>query len=315
MKADSRWAGSSRSRGASKFSARVGAACAVVERAGPAELPAAIERFGATVCFTAPTAYRAMIPHLPGVDLSTLRICVSGGENLPRATFDAWREATGISLINGIGGTEVLHNYMSAGDGEVRPGSVGKVIPGYVAKVVDEDGREVAPGTAGRLALRGPIGCRYLDDVRQTAYVQDGWNMPGDSFVMDDDGYFWHQARSDDMIVSAGYNIAGPEVEDALLTHPAVQECGVVGAPDADRGTVVTAFVVLAPGHAGAARLARELQEHAKAVIAPYKYPRAVVFVDGLPRTPSGKLRRAELRRLASGEPPAVGPLPSMLRD
>ena len=290
------------------FSLRVGASFVVLEEAGPADLLAAIERFSATICFTGPTAYRAMIPHLGRSNISTLRMCVSGGEYLPKPTFEAWFEATGLRLINGIGGTEVLHNYISATEEEIRPGATGKVIPGYVAKVVDDDGNEVAAGTVGRLALRGPIGCRYLDDPRQTRYVQQGWNMPGDSFIQDRDGYFWYQARSDDMIVSAGYNIAGPEVEAALLTHPAVQECGVIGAPDPERGHVVKAYIVLAPGRSVANDLVRELQNHVKAEIAPYKYPRAIEFVDSLPKTPSGKLQRVELRRIAAGVRPGLGP-------
>ena len=282
------------------FPLRIGASFVVLERAGPDELPPAIERFRATICFTAPTAYRAMIPKLAAHDISSLRKCVSAGETLPRATFDAWFRATGLKLIDGIGGTEVLHIYISAVEEEIRPGSTGRAIPGYEAKIVDEEGRDVPPGTVGRLALRGPIGCRYLDDPRQTSYVQHGWNLPGDSFLMDEDGYFWYQARSDDMIISAGYNIAGPEVESALLAHPAVQECGVVGAPDGDRGQVVKAYIVAAPGHQPGDALARELQDFAKAEIAPYKYPRAIEFVEALPKTSSGKLQRVELRRRAT---------------
>lgn len=282
------------------FPMRIGASFVVLERAGPDDLPPAIERFRATICFTAPTAYRAMIPKLAAHDTSSLRKCVSAGETLPRATFDAWFRATGLKLIDGIGGTEVLHIYISAVEEEIRPGSTGRAIPGYEAKIVDEEGRDVPPGTVGRLALRGPIGCRYLDDPRQTSYVQHGWNLPGDSFLMDEDGYFWYQARSDDMIISAGYNIAGPEVESALLAHPAVQECGVVGAPDGDRGQVVKAYVVAAPGHQPGEALVRELQDFAKAEIAPYKYPRAIEFVETLPKTSSGKLQRVELRRRAA---------------
>ncbi|MDB5511614.1 MAG: 2-aminobenzoate-CoA ligase [Enterovirga sp.] len=284
------------------FPMRVGASYVVLERAGPDDLPPAIERFRATICFTAPTAYRAMIPRLAQHDMSSLRKCVSAGESLPRSTFEAWLKATGIKLIDGIGGTEVLHIYISAPEEEIRPGSTGRVIPGYQARIVDDDGREVPTGTIGRLALRGPVGCRYLDDARQTKYVQHGWNLPGDSFVQDADGYFWYQARSDDMIISSGYNIAGPEVEAALLTHPAVAECGVVGAPDQDRGSIVTAYVVLSPGQSGEAALVKALQDHVKAEIAPYKYPRAIVFVDALPKTPSGKLQRVELRRRAEAE-------------
>ena len=281
------------------FPMRIGGSFVVLERAGPDDLLPAIERFGATICFTAPTAYRAMIPKLGGFDIASLRKCVSAGESLPKGTWEAWRAATGLTLIDGIGGTEVLHIYISAPEDEVRPGSTGRVIPGYEARIVDEAGQEVPRGTVGRLALRGPVGCRYLDDPRQRAYVQHGWNLPGDSFVQDEDGYFWYQARSDDMIVSSGYNIAGPEVEAALITHPAVLECGVVGAPDPERGTIVKAYVVAAPGHAAGPDLARALQEHVKATVAPYKYPRAVAFVDALPKTSSGKLQRVALRRMA----------------
>ncbi len=283
------------------FPMQIGGSFVVVEKTGPDDLLAAIDRFRATICFTAPTAYRAMIPRLSGHDVSSLRKCVSAGETLPKAVWEAWRDATGIRIIDGIGGTEVLHIYISAAEDEIRPGSTGKVVPGYQARIVDEAGRPVPPGTIGRLALRGPVGCRYLDDPRQSAYVQDGWNLPGDSFVADEDGYFWYQARSDDMIVSAGYNIAGPEVEAALLTNPAVAECGVVGAPDPERGQVVKAYVVLAPGLTGDDALAKALQDHVKGEVAPYKYPRAVAFVDALPKTSSGKLQRVELRRMAAG--------------
>ena len=284
------------------FPMRVGGSFVVIEKAGPEDILPAIERFGATICFTAPTAYRAMIPRLPEHDISSLRKCVSAGETLPRGTWEAWHRATGIKLIDGIGGTEVLHIYISATADEIRPGSTGKAIPGYEARIVDEDGNEVPRGTVGRLALRGPVGCRYLDDPRQTKYVENGWNMPGDSFVQDADGYFWYQARSDDMIISAGYNIAGPEVEAALITHPAVMECGVVGAPDPERGQVVKAYVVLAPGHAADAALAKALQDHVKAEVAPYKYPRAIEFLSALPKTSSGKLQRVELRRMAADQ-------------
>ena len=282
------------------FPMRVGGSFVVLEKAGPDDLLPAIARFRPTICFTAPTAYRAMIPRLADHDISSLRLCVSAGESLPKGTWEAWHRATGIKLIDGIGGTEVLHIYISATEDEIRPGSTGKVIPGYEARIVDEDGEPVPPGTVGRLALRGPVGCRYLDDPRQSVYVQKGWNMPGDSFVQDQDGYFWYQARSDDMIVSAGYNIAGPEVEAALITHPAVLECGVVGAPDPERGQIVKAFVVLAPGFSGDAALVKALQDHAKAEVAPYKYPRSIAFVDALPKTSSGKLQRNELRRMAA---------------
>ena len=284
------------------FPLHVGAATILLERAGPDDLLAAAAQFGATVCFTAPTAYRAMLAKLGEHDISSLRKCVSAGETLPQATFDAWHAATGIKILDGIGATEMLHIFIGSPEDEIRPGATGRPVPGYEARVVDAEGNEVAPNTLGRLAVRGPTGCRYLADKRQRVYVRDGWNITGDTYLMDADGYFWYQARSDDMIVSAGYNIAGPEVETALLTHPAVAECGVVGAPDAERGQIVKAYIVLHPGHAGDAALTKLLQDYVKANIAPYKYPRAIEYVTALPRTQTGKLQRFELRRMA-GEP------------
>jgi 2-aminobenzoate-CoA ligase len=226
---------------------------------------------------------------------------VSAGEPLPKPTFDAWLAATGIKILDGIGATEMLHIFIGSPEHEVRPGATGRPVPGYQARVVDNSGHELPPHSIGRLAVRGPTGCRYLADPRQNQYVQNGWNIPGDTYLMDEDGYFWYQARSDDMIVSAGYNIAGPEVEAVLLEHPAVAECGVVGAPDEERGQIVKAYVVLRPGHTGDAASTRTLQDYVKANIAPYKYPRAVEYVTSLPRTQTGKLQRFELRRIASG--------------
>ncbi|WP_343713470.1 benzoate-CoA ligase family protein [Inquilinus sp.] len=288
------------------FPMRAGASTVLLERASPAELLDGIERFRPTICFTAPTAYRAMLAQKPGRDLSSLRRCVSAGEALPAATYEAWRDATGIEITEGIGATEMLHIFIASSPGAVRPGATGTVVPGYEAKIVDDDFNELPAGEAGRLAVRGPTGCRYLADDRQRAYVRNGWNLTGDTYRRDADGYFWYQARSDDMIVSAGYNIAGPEVENALLTHPAVQECGVVGVPDPDRGQIVKAYVVLKPGHAPDAATRKALQDHVKAEIAPYKYPRAVEFLERLPRTETGKLQRFQLRRMAT-EAPAPG--------
>jgi len=282
------------------FPLRVGAASILIEKASPDDLLAAIAKFGATVAFTAPTAYRAMLPKLAAHDVSSLRKCVSAGEALPKATFDAWLAATGIKILDGIGATEMLHIFIGSPEGEIRPGATGKPVPGYEARVVDAQGKEVAPNTTGRLAVRGPTGCRYLADKRQRQYVQDGWNITGDTYLMDADGYFWYQARSDDMIVSSGYNIAGPEVEAALLEHPAVAECGVVGAPDEERGQIVKAYVVLRPGYSGDAAATKSLQDHVKATIAPYKYPRTIEYVTQLPRTQTGKLQRFELRRMAA---------------
>jgi 2-aminobenzoate-CoA ligase len=284
------------------FPLRVGAATILIEKVAPDDLLAAIARFGATIAFTAPTAYRAMLAKLAANDVSSLRKCVSAGEALPKATFEAWLAATGIKILDGIGATEMLHIFIGSPESEVRAGATGRPVPGYEARVVDAAGNAVPPNTIGRLAVRGPTGCRYLADKRQRQYVQDGWNITGDTYLMDEDGYFWYQARSDDMIVSAGYNIAGPEVEAALLAHPAVAECGVVGAPDEERGQIVKAYVVLRGGYSGDAACTKVLQEHVKATIAPYKYPRAIEYVSQLPRTQTGKLQRFELRRMA-GEP------------
>ena len=238
--------------------------------------------------------------HKPGVfHLKSLKHTVSAGEALPDATRQLWKKATGIEMTDGIGGTEVIHIYIASAGQEVRAGSIGKVVPGYQAQIVDEDMKPVPIGTVGRLAVRGPTGCRYLDDPRQKDYVKDGWNLPGDTFVMDADGYFSYQARNDDMIISAGYNIAGPEVEGALMQHPAVAECGVVGAADLERGQVVMAFVVLKPSHSGSPELEKEIQEFVKQTIAPFKYPRRVVFCESLPRTETGKLQRFKLRQQA----------------
>ncbi len=285
------------------FPLRIGASTVLLEKAGPDDLLPAIMQHRATVCFTAPTAYRAMLSKLGDYDISSLRKCVSAGEPLPKGTFEAWHAATGIKLMDGIGATEMLHIFIAAREDEIRPGSTGKPVPGYEALVVDEEGRPLPPGSIGRLAVRGPTGCRYLADERQRKYVQDGWNITGDTYVMDEDGYFWYQARSDDMIISSGYNIAGPEVEAALLTHPAVAECGVVGAPDDGRGMVVKAYVVLRPGHEPGPGLTKALQDHVKAEIAPYKYPRVIEYVEALPRTQTGKLQRFELRRIAQEAP------------
>jgi 2-aminobenzoate-CoA ligase len=284
------------------FPLHAGAATVLLEKAPPDELLPAIAKYRATVCFTAPTAYRAMLPRLPEHDISSLRIGVSAGETLPKAVWDDWHAATGIELMDGIGSTEMLHIFVGSPQGAIRPGATGRPVPGYEARVVDENGKEVPPGTIGRLSMRGPTGCRYLDDERQKTYVRGGWNYSGDTYVMDEDGYFWYQARSDDMIVSSGYNIAGPEVEEALLTHPAVAECGVVGAPDPERGQIVKAYVVLRPGHAGDPDMVRTLQSFVKAEIAPYKYPRSVIFVDALPRTQTGKLQRFRLREMANAK-------------
>jgi 2-aminobenzoate-CoA ligase len=312
------------------FPLRFGAAAATIEQASPPALLEAIARFGVTHLGTAPTAYKAMLATGPqtvrpelveGLSslsaikqkgspstgsgrtegsalseaLKTLRYCISAGEHLPDATWSAWKERTGISITDGIGSTEMMHIFVSAAGDEIRPGSTGKAVPGYAATVLDSDGNPMDEGV-GRLAIRGPTGCRYLDDPRQRDYVQHGWNVTGDTYRRDANGYYWYLARSDDMIVSSGYNIGAPEVENALLSHPAVAECAVIGVPCRERGQKVKAFVVLASDARPSEDLTAELQAHAKRVIAPYKYPREIQFVEALPKTVTGKLRRSELR-------------------
>ena len=280
--------------GMALFALHAGAATYLLEFAMPENLCKAIEREKATVCFTAPTAYKVMIGMMDRYDLSSLRKGVSAGEHLPKSTWEAVHEATGIKLIDGLGSTELLHIFITSAGDDIRPGATGIPVPGYSATILDENGNEVPPGTVGKLAVKGPTGCRYLADERQKVYVENGWNVTGDAYLMDEDGWFWFQARADDMIISAGYNIAGPEVENALLCHSAVAECAVVGKPDPDRGMIVKAFVVSEAD--GTAELVKELQDHAKAEIAPYKYPREIEFVDALPKTGTGKIQRFKLR-------------------
>ena len=283
--------------GLALFPMRIGASTALAEKATPDVLPQIIYDRKATIVFTAPTAYRVMADTADAKHLASLKKGVSAGEHLPLAIFEAWRQKTGIKLIDGLGSTEMLHIFISTAGDDIRPGATGKAIPGYEAMVVDENGKPVPAGEVGRLAVRGPTGCRYLDDPeRQRVYVQNGWNLTGDSYKMDADGYFWYQARSDDMIISAGYNISGPEVEGVLLEHPKVRECAVVAAPDADRGMLVKAFVVLREAKDATPETVKALQDYVKAQIAPYKYPRAIEFIDALPRTETGKVQRFKLR-------------------
>ncbi len=279
------------------FPIRFGASSLLLEQASPPHLLKAIGEYKPTICFTAPTAYRAMAGMLDGHDVSSLKKCVSAGETLPVSVFEQWKEATDLKIIDGIGATEMLHIFISASGNDIRPGATGKAVPGYEAKVIDEEGNELPPGSVGRLAVRGPTGCCYLDNfTQQKKYVERGWNLTGDSYKLDADGYFWYQARSDDMIISGGYNIAGPEIENVLLEHESVMECAVVGEPDKERGHVVKAFIVLRTGHQPGPDLVKELQDFVKARIAPYKYPRSVEFTDTLPRTSTGKLQRYRLR-------------------
>jgi 2-aminobenzoate-CoA ligase len=278
------------------FPLRFGASTVPIEQPGPGALLEEISAHKVTTLFTAPTAYRALLDTGNDVDLSSLRKCVSAGEGLPRATSDAWFERTGIRIVDGIGSTEMLHIFISAAGEDIRPGSTGKPVPGYEAMVADDSMQPLPPGEVGRLAVKGPTGCRYLADSRQADYVVGGWNVTGDSYRIDEDGYYWFEARTDDMIVSAGYNISGPEVEGTLLGHEAVSECAVVAAPDDKRGNIAKAFVVLRHGVAGSTELVEELQDFAKKRIAPYKYPRAVEFIDELPKTQTGKIQRFVLR-------------------
>jgi 2-aminobenzoate-CoA ligase len=309
------------------FPLRFGAASATIEQGGPDRLLEAISKFGVTHLGTAPTAYKAMLatepqtvrpelveglsfpssdknkdspstssgPSALGEALKTLRYCISAGEHLPEATWRAWKERTGIAITDGIGSTEMMHIFVSAAGDDIRPGATGKAVPGYEATVLDAEGKPLDEGV-GRLAIKGPTGCRYLDDPRQRDYVVNGWNVTGDTYRKDADGYYWYLARSDDMIVSSGYNIGAPEVENALLSHPAVAECAVIGVACPERGQKVKAFVVLAADAEASDALVAELQAHVKAEIAPYKYPREIAFVEALPKTATGKLRRSELR-------------------
>ncbi len=284
--------------GLALFPLRFGATAVLLEAATPPNMIEIIQQYRATVCFTAPTAYRVMLSAMEdGADLSSLRAAVSAGETLPKPVYDAWIAKTGKPMLDGIGATEMLHIFITNRFDDHRPACTGKPVTGYEAKVVDDAGNEVPDGTVGRLAVRGPTGCRYLGGARQTEYVQNGWNITGDSFTRDADGYFHFAARNDDMIVSAGYNIAGPEVEAALLAHDSVAECAVIGVADEARGQIVQAHVVLVPGQTGDALMTKILQDHVKASIAPYKYPRSVVFADALPKTETGKIQRFRLRK------------------
>ncbi|HEU5294649.1 MAG TPA: AMP-binding protein [Burkholderiaceae bacterium] len=279
------------------FPLAIGASTVLLEKASPDVLPAAIAHWRASVCFTAPTSYRAMAAQIAAHDLSSLRKCVSAGEALPAATRALWKQVSGIELIDGIGSTELLHIFISASEQQARGGATGVPVPGYRACLLDDQGRDVPRGEVGRLAVKGPTGCRYLADERQTTYVRNGWNLTGDAYRIGDDGQFEYQARTDDMIVSGGYNIAGPEVESALMLHPAVAECAVIGAADEQRGQIVKAFVVVRPGQAGDEALVKALQDFVKQTIAPYKYPRAIEFRSDLPRTETGKLQRFRLKQ------------------
>jgi 2-aminobenzoate-CoA ligase len=274
-----------------------GASTVLMEKLTPETLLATIAQTRATICFTAPTFYRQMAGMVAAYDIKSLQKCVSAGEALPDTTRALWRSATGIEMTDGIGATEMMHIFISSQGADVRLGAIGKVVPGYAALIVDDAMNPLPPNTIGKLAVRGPTGCRYLADERQANYVKNGWNLPGDTFLMQPDGYFVYQARSDDMIISAGYNIAGPEVESALMAHPAVLECGVVGAADEERGQIVKAYVVLKVGHEKSAAMSKALQDFVKQNIAPYKYPREIVFLDALPRTETGKLQRFKLRQ------------------
>jgi len=283
------------------FPLRVGASAVLLEKPSPENLLQAIQNYRATITWSAPLTYRQMSGMVEKYDLSSLRQCVSAGESLPISTRTMWRNATGIEIVDGIGSTEMLHIFIASSGADVRPGATGKAVPGYEACILDSDGNQLPAGTVGRLGVRGPTGCRYLDDERQKSYVQHGWNMTGDAYLMDEDGYFWFQARTDDMIVTSGYNVAGPEVEGAILEHPAVAECAVVGVPHPERGIIIKAFVVLKSGYVGNEEMAHTLQDFVKQHIAPYKYPREIEFCDVLPRAGTGKIQRYRLRQQEQG--------------
>lgn len=284
--------------GLAVFPLRFGATATLLEKASPPNMIEIIETYKATVCFTAPTAYRAMLAAMDdGADLSSLRAAVSAGETLPAPVYKAWMEKTGKPMLDGIGATEMLHIFISNRFGDSHPACTGRPVGGYEARIVDDEMNELPIGTIGKLAVRGPTGCRYLADDRQHGYVRDGWNLTGDAFFVDSDGYFHFAARNDDMIVSSGYNIAGPEVEAALLAHPDVAECAVVAAADEERGYIVQAHVVLTPNANPSPEMAKLLQDHVKATIAPYKYPRSILFIDALPKTATGKIQRFRLKQ------------------
>jgi 2-aminobenzoate-CoA ligase len=287
------------------FPLRVGAATVLLEKLTPESMLQAIQDYRVTSTWSSPLFYRQMSELAHKYDLSTLRQSISAGESLPVSTRSMWREATGIEIIDGIGSTEMFHIFIASRPEEVRSGATGKAITGYQACILDDHGNPLPPDNIGRLAVKGPTGCRYLADDRQRTYVQYGWNLTGDAYLMDKDGYFWFQARTDDMIITAGYNVAGPEVEGALLMHPAVAECAVVGAPVPERGTIIKAFVVLKPNYPRDAAMVKTLQDFVKQHIAPYKYPRAIEFVDALPRAGTGKLQRYRLRQQEQGTAPA----------
>ncbi|MGB9391874.1 MAG: AMP-binding protein [Xanthobacteraceae bacterium] len=284
------------------FPLRFGATATLLENASPANMIEIIETYKATISFTAPTAYRAMLGAMRnGADLSSLRVAVSAGETLPGPVFEEWMAKTGKPILDGIGSTEMLHIFISNRLGDAAPASTGKPVGGYEAKIVGDDMKEKPRGEVGKLAVRGPTGCRYLADKRQDSYVRNGWNLTGDAFAQDEAGYFHFAARADDMIISSGYNIAGPEVEAALLSHPDVKECAVIGVSDAERGQIVQAHVVLKEGVAPGAECAKRLQDHVKATIAPFKYPRSVKFIEALPKTQTGKIQRFRLRQSPPG--------------
>ncbi|MBC3880593.1 AMP-binding protein [Undibacterium sp. LX40W] len=279
------------------FPLRIGATAVLLEKLTPETLLKAIEEYQASICFTAPTFYRQMLSFVPQFSLQSLKKTVSAGEALPVATREAWQAATGLVMIDGIGATEMLHIFISAAGTDARAGATGKAIPGYQACVLDEEGKPAGAGVIGRLAVKGPTGCRYLADERQKNYVYQGWNLTGDAYEMDADGYFHYRARTDDMIITAGYNVAGPEVEEVLLKHPDVAECAVVGLPDEERGQIVKAFVVLRDATKASDALVKTLQDYVKSNVAPYKYPRAIEFRDALPRTETGKVQRFKLKQ------------------
>ena len=279
------------------FPMTFGASVALLEKASPKDLLIGIQKFKATVLFTAPTSYRQLA--LEGLidKHSGLRKCVSAGEALPGPTRALWKLVTGIEIIDGIGTTEMLHIFISANELEAIPGATGRVVKGYKACILDDNGNQLPAGEIGHLAVKGPTGCRYLNDERQAKYIKNGWNVTGDAYLMDENGYFHYQSRTDDMIISSGYNIAGPEIETCILSHPSVTECAVVGEPDDARGAIVKAFVILKANISANDSTTKSIQDHVKAQLAPYKYPRKIEYVESLPKTETGKIQRFKLRQ------------------
>jgi len=275
-----------------------GASTFLIEKPSPDLLLKAIQEYKVTICFTAPTAWRVLTTKLNEFNVSSLRKCVSAGETLPLQVWHDWYDATGLKIIDGIGSTEILHIFISSNEENMIPGATGLPILGYEAKIIDENGNELPINESGKLAIKGITGCKYLNrEEKQKEYVQNGWNITGDIFKKDDNGYYWFVARGDDMIISSGYNIAAIEVESVLLTHEDILECAVVGLPDEERGMLVCAHIVLKDNNKASVEFKKTIQQWFKQVAAPYKYPRVINFIESLPKTETGKIQRFKLKK------------------